>query len=116
MKETKLNEKEFFKTHPKYNDLSSELLGIDALINKLIKLYLKMVKDNCPMIVDVINEKKKKVEKDLDDLSQIISLMQVNIKDEEKKTKEEKEKEKEKENSPKQGANNKKKFYGNLFG
>ena len=99
MKETKLKEKEFFKTHPKYNDLSSELLGIDALINKLIKLYLKMVKENCPMIVDVINEKKKKVEKELDDLSQIISLMQVNIKDEEKKTKEEKEKEKEKENS-----------------
>ena len=116
MKETKLNEKEFFKTHPKYNDLSSELLGIDALINKLIKLYLKMVKDNCPMIVDVINEKKKKVEKELDDLSQIISLMQVNIKDEEKKTKEEKEKEKEKENSPKPGSNIKNKFYGNLFG
>ena len=116
MKETKLNEKEFFKTHPKYNDLSSELLGIDALINKLIKLYLKMVKDNCPMIIDVINEKKKKVEKELDDLSQIISLMQVNIKDEEKKTKEEKEKEKEKENSPKQGTNIKKKVIGNLFG
>ena len=116
MKETKLNEKEFFKTHPKYNDLSSELLGIDALINKLIKLYLKMVKDNCPMIVDVINEKKKKVEKELDDLSQIISLMQVNIKDEEKKTKEEKEKEKEKEDPAKQGSNNKKKVIGNLFG
>ena len=75
-----------------------------------------MVKENCPMIVDVINEKKKKVEKELDDLSQIMTLMQVNIKDEEKKTKEEKEKEKEKENSPKQGANIKKKVIGNLFG
>jgi hypothetical protein len=59
-------------------------------------------------------KRKKKVEKELDDLSQIISLMQVNIKDEEKKTKEKKEKEKE--DPAKQGSNNKKKFYGNLFG
>ena len=81
MNETKIKEKEFFKSHPAYNNLPSELLGIDSLINKLTQLYFKMVKDNYPIIFKAINERKNSVEKELADLNNIMELMQFNIKD-----------------------------------
>ena len=125
--EMKIKEKEFFKSHSAYNDLSSELLGTEALINKLTKLYFKMVKENCPIIDNAINERIKKVEKELADLKELKNEMQINICDEnisntqvnkkidEKKeiTSTEKEKPKEPDSKPK---NNVKKKYGNLFG
>ena len=125
--EAKIKEKEFFKSHSAYNDLSSELLGTEALINKLTKLYFKMVKENCPIIDNAINERIKKVEKELADLKELKNEMQINICDEnisntqvnkkidEKKetTSTEKEKPKEPDSKPK---NNVKKKYGNLFG
>ena len=125
--EAKIKEKEFFKSHSAYNDLSSELLGTEALINKLTKLYFKMVKENCPIIDNAINERIKKVEKELADLKELKNEMQINICDEnisntqvnkkidEKKetTSTEQEKPKEPDSKPK---NNVKKKYGNLFG
>ena len=125
--EAKIKEKEFFKSHSAYNDLSSELLGTEALINKLTKLYFKMVKENCPIIDNAINERIKKVEKELADLKELKNEMQINICDDnisntqvnkkidEKKetTSTEKEKPKEPDSKPK---NNVKKKYGNLFG
>ena len=125
--EMKIKEKEFFKSHSAYNDLSSELLGTEALINKLTKLYFKMVKENCPIIDNAINERIKKVEKELADLKELKNEMQINICDEnisntqvnkkidEKKetTSTEQEKPKEPDSKPK---NNVKKKYGNLFG
>ena len=125
--EAKIKEKEFFKSHSAYNDLSSELLGTEALINKLTKLYFKMVKENCPIIVNEINERIKKVEKELTDLKELKNEMQINICDEnisntqvnkkieEKKetTSTEQEKPKEPDSKPK---NKVKKAYGNLFG
>ena len=125
--EMKIKEKEFFKSHSAYNDLSSELLGTEALINKLTKLYFKMVKENCPIIDNAINERIKKVEKELADLKELKNEMQINICDDnisntqvnkkidEKKetTSTEKEKPKEPDSKPK---NNVKKKYGNLFG
>ena len=125
--EMKIKEKEFFKSHSAYNDLSSELLGTEALINKLTKLYFKMVKENCPIIVNEINERIKKVEKELTDLKELKNEMQINICDEnisntqvnkkieEKKetTSTEQEKPKEPDSKPK---NKVKKKYGNLFG
>lgn len=124
MVETKIKEKEFFKSHPAYNNLPSELLGIDSLINKLTKLYFKMVKENCPIIVKSINERKKKVEKELADLNDLMTLMENNIKDEEKpntqinkKKDEEKLPNEEKPKEPSSKSGNKiKKKYGNLFG
>ena len=125
--EMKIKEKEFFKSHSAYNDLSSELLGTEALINKLTKLYFKMVKENCPIIDNAINERIKKVEKELADLKELKNEMQINICDDnisntqvnkkidEKKetTSTEQEKPKEPDSKPK---NNVKKKYGNLFG
>jgi len=125
--EAKIKEKEFFKSHSAYNDLSSELLGTEALINKLTKLYFKMVKENCPIIDNAINERIKKVEKELADLKELKNEMQINICDDnisntqvnkkidEKKetTYTEQEKPKEPDSKPK---NKVKKKYGNLFG
>ena len=86
-----------------------------------------MVKENCPIIVNEINERIKKVEKELTDLKELKNEMQINICDEnisntqvnkkieEKKetTSTEQEKPKEPDSKPK---NNVKKKYGNLFG
>ena len=133
MVETKIKEKEFFKSHPAYHDLISELLGTDALINKLTKLYFKMVKENCPIIVNAINERIKSVEKELTDLKDLKNEMQFNINDEniinaqinkkideEKKSVEKKEKNSLKQEKPEdpssKSKNNVKKTYGNLFG
>ena len=125
--EMKIKEKEFFKSHSAYNDLSSELLGTEALINKLTKLYFKMVKENCPIIDNAINERIKKVEKELADLKELKNEMQINICDENisntqvnKKIEEKKETtstEQEKPKDPDSKPKNKvKKKYGNLFG
>ena len=86
-----------------------------------------MVKENCPIIVNEINERIKKVEKELTDLKELKNEMQINICDEnisntqvnkkidEKKetTSTEQEKPKEPDSKPK---NKVKKKYGNLFG
>ena len=131
--ETIIKEKEFFKSHPAYNDLPSELLGAEALINKLTKLYFKMVKENCPIIVNAINKRIKSVEKELADLKDLKNEMQFNIGDENiinakinKKIDEEKKSvEKKETNSPNKekpedpsfkSKNNVKKTYGNLLG
>ena len=97
------NEKEFFNSHEKYKDLPKDILGNDALMKKISKIYFKIVKDNLPN--NVKNEEKIKKLLDL--------LDQYSLKDEEifdlKKIK----KEKEKEDLTK---NKKVKKYGNLFG
>ena len=120
--ETKKKEKEFFKSHPAYNNLPSELLGIDSLIDKLTQLYFKMVKENCPNIDKILNERKKTIEKELIDLNDLLTIMQNIIIDEEKTSvpiNKKKDEEKLKDPPSKSKDNNKndkKKVYGNLFG
>ena len=131
--ETIIKEKEFFKVHPAYNNLPSELLGIDALINKITKLYFRMVRKNCPIIVHAIKERIKTVEKELAELSDIMSEIQFDNSDEDntcgqinkkideaKKSKEKKEEKFPNQENPKdpssKSKDNIKKGYGNLFG
>ena len=133
MAETIIKEKEFFKSNPAYNDLPPELLGTDALINKLTELYFRMVRENCPIIVKAINERIKTVEKELADLSDLMTVMQVNISnedianaqfnkkiDEVKKSTDKKETKSANQEKPKdppsKSGDNMKKRYGNLFG
>ena len=122
MTETKKKEIEFFKSHPAYNNLPSELLGIDSLIDKLTQLYFKMMKENCPNIDKILNERKKTIEKELIDLNDLLTIMQ-NIKIDEEKTSvpinKKRDEEKLKDPPSKSKDNNKnvkKKLYGNLFG
>jgi len=133
MAETIIKEKEFFKSHPAYNNLPQELLGTDALINKLTRLYFRMVRENYPIIVKTINERIKTVEKELADLSDLMTVMQFNISDEDitnaqinkkidevKKSIDKKETKLPNQENPKDPPSklrdNMKKGYGNLFG
>ena len=123
MTETKKKEKDFFKSNPAYNNLPSELLGIDSLINKLTQLYFKIVKINCPNINKSINGRIEMIEKELIDLNVLFTTMQIIVIDDEEKNSvpidKKKGEEKPKDPPSKSEDDNKKvkkKGYGNLFG
>ena len=70
MAETIRKEREFFKSHPVYKNLPSGHLGTDVLINKLTKIYFRMIRENLPRIVKSINERVKTAEEELASLGQ----------------------------------------------
>ena len=70
MAETIRKEREFFKSHPVYKNLPLGHLGTDALINKLTKIYFRMIRENLPRIVKSINERVKTAEEELASLGQ----------------------------------------------
>ena len=70
MAETARKEKEFFKTHPVYKNLPAGHLGTSVLINKLTKIYFKIIRENLPRIVKAINERVKTAEEELAELGQ----------------------------------------------
>ena len=70
MAETIRKEREFFKSHPVYKNLPSGHLGTDVLINKLTKIYFRMIRENLPRIVKSINERVKSAEEELASLGQ----------------------------------------------
>ena len=70
MAETKRKEKEFFKTHPAYKNLPAGNLGTEVLINKLTKIYFKIIRENLPRIVKAINDRLKTAEEELSSLGQ----------------------------------------------
>ena len=65
MSECLRKEKEFFKSHPVYKFLPSDHLGNDALINKITKLYFKMIGQDIQRIIKSINDKIKQAEEEL---------------------------------------------------
>ena len=95
------NEKNFFNSHEIYKDLPKDILGNDALMKKISKIYFKIVKDNLPN--NVKNEEKIK---ELLDLLDKYPLRNEEIYDLKKIEKEKQDLEKKK----------KVKKYGNLFG
>ena len=70
MEETSRKEREFFKSHPVYKNLPPGLLGTDVLINKLTKIYFKIIRENLPRIIKAINERVKSAEEELQSLGQ----------------------------------------------
>ena len=70
MAETARKEKEFFKTHPVYKNLPAGHLGTGVLINKLTKIYFKIIRENLPRIVKAINDRVKTAEEELAGLGQ----------------------------------------------
>ena len=67
---TARKEKEFFRTHPVYKNLPAGHLGTSVLINKLTKIYFKIIRENLPRIVKAINERLKTAEEELAGLGQ----------------------------------------------
>ena len=70
MAETSKKEKEFFKSHPVYKNLPSGHLGTDVLINKLTKIYFRIIRENLPRIIKAINDRVKSAEEELASLGQ----------------------------------------------
>ena len=70
MAETSKKEKEFFKSHPVYKNLPAGHLGTDVLINKLTKIYFRIIRENLPNIIKAINERVKTAEEELTGLGQ----------------------------------------------
>ena len=70
MAETSRKEKEFFKSHPAYKNLPAGHLGTDVLINKLTKIYFKIIRENLPRIIKAINDRVKTADEELQSLGQ----------------------------------------------
>ena len=70
MAETSKKEKEFFKSHPVYKNLPSGHLGTDVRINKLTKIYFRIIRENLPRIIKAINDRVKTAEEELASLGQ----------------------------------------------
>ena len=70
MAETQRKEREFFKTHPVYKNLPAGHLGTEVLINKLTKIYFRIIRENLPRIVKAINDRVKTDEEELQGLGQ----------------------------------------------
>ena len=70
MAETSRKEREFFKSHPVYKNLPPGRLGTDVLINKLTKIYFRIIRENLPRIIKSINERVKTAEEELQSLGQ----------------------------------------------
>ena len=70
MAETQRKEREFFKTHPVYKNLPAGHLGTEVLINKLTKIYFRIIRENLPRIVKAINDRVRTAEEELQGLGQ----------------------------------------------
>ena len=70
MAESSRKEREFFKSHPVYKNLPAGHLGTDVLINKLTKIYFRIIRENLPRIIKAINDRVKTAEEELASLGQ----------------------------------------------
>ena len=74
MGEALKKEKEFFKSHPIYKNMPQGYLGTDVLINKLTKIYFKIIRENLPRIIRAVNDHIKTAEEELASLGQPMPL------------------------------------------
>ena len=70
MAETSKKEREFFKSHPAYKSLPAGCVGTDVLINKLTKIYFRIIRENLPRIIKAINDRVRTAQEELDGLGQ----------------------------------------------
>ena len=68
MSEMVKKEKEFFRNHPVYKNMPIGYLGTDILIQKLTKIYFKIIRENLPRIIKAINDRMKEAEEELSSL------------------------------------------------
>ncbi len=65
MSEMVKKEREFFRTHPVYKNMPQGYLGTNVLIQKLTKIYFKIIRENLPRIIKAINDRMKQAEEEL---------------------------------------------------
>ena len=56
-------EKEFFHKHPVYSKMPAGYYGTDVLIQKLTKIYFRVIREHLPKIIKTINDNIKKFRK-----------------------------------------------------
>lgn len=74
MKDAFKAEKEFFNTHPVYRKLPPGIVGTDVLIQKLTKIFFRMIREHLPTIIKAINENIKHAEEELALLGQPLPI------------------------------------------
>ncbi len=65
MAEAVKKEKEFFHKHPVYSKMPAGYYGTDVLIQKLTKIYFRVIREHLPKIIKTINDNIKKCEAEL---------------------------------------------------
>ena len=65
MSEMVKKEREFFRNHPVYKNMPQGYLGTNVLIQKLTKIYFKIIRENLPRIIRAINDRMKTAEEEL---------------------------------------------------
>ena len=65
MSEMVKKEREFFRNHPVYKNMPQGYLGTNVLIQKLTKIYFKIIRENLPRIIKAINDRMKQAEEEL---------------------------------------------------
>ena len=65
MSEMVKKEREFFRNHPVYKNMPQGYLGTNVLIQKLTKIYFKIIRENLPRIIRAINDRMKEAESEL---------------------------------------------------
>ena len=68
MSEMVKKEREFFRNHPVYKNMPQGYLGTNVLIQKLTKIYFKIIRENLPRIIRAINDRMKTAEEELSSL------------------------------------------------
>jgi len=68
IEDTLKKEQNFFKSHQIYKNLPPGYVGSNALINKLSRIYFKIINKNLPIIINAINDRFKDIQNELDEL------------------------------------------------
>jgi hypothetical protein len=68
------SEKDFFNNHPVYKKLPPGLVGTDVLIQKLTKIFFRMIREHLPTIIKAINDNIKHSEEELALLGQPLPI------------------------------------------
>ena len=74
MKDALRAEKEFFGTHPVYRKMPPGVVGTDVLIQKLTKIFFRMIREHLPTIIKAINDNIKQSEEELSLLGQPLPI------------------------------------------
>jgi hypothetical protein len=67
-------EKDFFSNHPVYKKLPPGLVGTEVLIQKLTKIFFRMIREHLPNIIKAINDNIKHSEEELSLLGQPLPI------------------------------------------
>ena len=72
MEESLNKEEKFFKNHKIYKNMDTYYFGTKQLINRLSKIYFRIIKESLPKIINSINDRIKTINEELEELGKPI--------------------------------------------